>query len=761
GHVARECAARYRVSQFLSGSAAELAAASAALVEHFLGGSPAAFLEGTTPQLHLTNLETSPAGCDPRRRERALGEAEPLLGAEEEPTLGLLRAYNLLALGENAAALAALGPYTRAYPDDPAGWEAFVTAARQMSDPELLAGATQSLAECSQEPASAARLFEEAAALYLDRLGDVTRGEAALRRAVGIDVSRSSSFERLSKLLRERGDAAGLLELCERRLQIPVPSAERLELEWQRARAHRQLGDAPAALAALDRVVALDTRHIRALALFGEIYITQQRHREATEVLARLAETAEASAEERLTSGLFAVDLYENQLQNTERALEVLLALERAGLGGLAVRERLARAAAKSESWDDAVVVLEQLMFERSTPEERAEAARLALAIHRDRRDDPTSTLRAARALLELEPCDAEALDVLLGASPDAGESDAALQAARDALAEHLQRDPFQLDALKRLARVADRTGSASVRQVAVGALLALGYGGPSSGARAELAALDQQLCTRPSLVFGADLLGELRDPNDSGPVCDLLALVASHLGRALGPELSLYKVSRRERILPGSGAPVREEVQAWAHAFGLGELELYASGVAHGHVVALATEPTSVVLGFGVVAPLGPFQRQELARALYAQSRGLGVLTELEESDVPGLVAGLCQLGGVALDAPHYARQADYERHLGRVLPRKIRKALPAAAEAVRAGGVDIAAWASAARRSLDRAAALAVGDLSVVLSLAPPSDREAPMPAAPTERTRRLASFMLAPAFDTLRRRCGVIRT
>jgi hypothetical protein len=167
------------------------------------------------------------------------------------------------------------------------------------------------------------------------------------------------------------------------------------------------------------------------------------------------------------------------------------------------------------------------------------------------------------------------------------------------------------------------------------------------------------------------------------------------------------------------------------------------------------------VVLGFGVVAPLGPFQRQELARALYAQSRGLGVLSELEESDVPGLVAALCQLGGVTLDAPHYARQADYERHLGRVLPRKIRKALPAAAEAVRAGGVDIAAWAGAARRSLDRAAAQAVGDLSVVLSPLPPSDRESPTPAPPTERTRRLASFMLAPAFDALRRRCGVIRT
>ena len=57
----------------------------------------------------------------------------------------------------------------------------------------------------------------------------------------------------------------------------------------------------------------------------------------------------------------------------------MLLALHRAGLSTLALRERLARAAAKSGDWDEAVVVLEQLMLERVTPEERAEAARLCV----------------------------------------------------------------------------------------------------------------------------------------------------------------------------------------------------------------------------------------------------------------------------------------------------------------------------------------------------------------------------------------------
>jgi hypothetical protein len=755
GQPARECQARYHLSELLSGNAAELCAASAALVAQLSAAAPAPFLAGSAAALRLTNLESSPPGCDPRRRARALEGVAQLLGAENEPSLALLRGYNLLAAGESAAAVSAFQRYAEAFPEDPAGFEGLLAAARDGDDAVLLAEATAALGRSSRDPAHAARLFEEAAAIFFDRLNDASAGEAALSRAVELDIRRKSSFDRLFAWVQEHGDAARLLELCQRRLAVAPSAEEQLSLEWERARAARKLDDTGMALKALERVLALDPHHVGALTLSGEIHITTQRYAEAADVLARLASLPGTPAAERLTSGLYAVDLFENQLNATPRALEVLLMLHRAGSSTLAVRERLARAAAKSGNWDEAVVVLEQLMFERVTPEERAEAARLALAIHRDRRNDAGAAGRAAEALLALIPHDAEAVDLALSGSLEAQLTEKLLRASQGALEQRLGQDPFQLDSLKRLARVADRTGDLGVRQVSLGALIALGQG-PSSGARAELAALDQHLATTPSSAWPAELLLELNDPEDRGPIGDLLALAAPHLVRALGPDLKTFQVTRRERISPVSGLLVRSEVAAWASAFGLEEFDLYQSPVGAERIVALATEPLSIILGSRVSVPLAPFQRQELVRGLFALRRQRGVLTQLDEIDVAALVVALCSLAQQPLAAPNYSRQADFERQLNRVLPRKVRKLLPERAQALRSAGVDLGYWVGAALSSLDRAAAIAVGDISLVLADRPPGDRITPAP--PNERTRRVASFVLSPGFQWLRQRFGV---
>jgi hypothetical protein len=756
GQPARECTARFRLSELLSGSAAELCAASGALVAQLSGAAPAPFLAGNTAPLRLTNLETSPPGCDPRRRARALEGAAQLLGAENEPSLALLRGYNLLAAGEAAGALAAFQQYAQSFPDDPAGFEGMLAAARRGDDAALVADATVALARTSRDAAQGARLFEEAATIFLDQLRDESNGEAALVRAVELDVRRGSSFERLFARVRERGDAARILELSQRRLAVPLSADEQRELEWERARAARKLGDTRTALNALDHVLALDSQHVGALTLLGEIYITTQRYPEAADALARLASLPGTPAAERLTSGLYAVDLFENQLDDTKRATEVLLTLHRAGASTLAVRERLARAAAKSGNWDEAVVVLEQLMFERATPEERAEAARLALAIHRDRRGDAQAAGRAVEALLALIPYDAEALDLALSGALDAQLTDKLLPASQAALEQRLGQDPFQLDALKRLARIADRTGDLGVRQVSLGALLALGQG-PSSGARAELAALDQRLAATPSVAWTPELLRELADPEDRGPIAELLELLAPHLVRALGPDLKTFQVTRRERILPSSGLPVRSEIAAWVGALGLGEFELYQSPVNAERIVALATEPLSIIIGSRVGAPLAPFQRQELVRALFALRRHQGALTQLDEIDVAALIVAACKLAQTPLAAPSYSRQGDFERQLARVLPRKVRKLLPERCQALHQANVDVVRWVSAALSSLDRAAALTVGDISLVLADRPPLDRQS-TPAPPSERTRRVASFVLSPGFQWLRQRFGV---
>ncbi len=752
GNRRRECEARQRVARLVSGTLAEHCRASAALVAHLTQAEPASFLSGTTPQLALTNLETSPPGCDPRRRASALTGVSVMLGEEVEPMLSLLRGYNQLACGDTEAAAVSFRRYTDAHPDDPSGWEGLLSAARSGDDPALLAESAATLGSTSRDPTHAARMFEEAADIFYERLNDEVAGQAALMRAVELDVSRSSSFGRLFQLLRESAAASDLLALIERRLPFASAPAELIELHWERARALRQTDDISGALAALDEVNRNDPNHLGALALSGEIFITLRRYAEAAEKLAEFAARSDAPDEQRLLIGLAAVDLFENQLDSTSRALEVLSSLYRAGLSTLPVRERLARSAAKAEAWDDAVSVLEQLMYERTTSAERAEAARLALAIHRDRRGDPRSAGHAAEVLLASIPHDAEALDLALSGALDRHSTDKLLGIGRSALVALSSRDPTQIDALQRLARIAERLGDVRLRQATLGALMSLGHA--PDACRAELLSLERRISTIPPLAMADDVLAELADPEDFGPVPALLSLAAPYLSEALGPTRSTFQVGKRERVAASAGSTVRNEIAAWVGAFTLTDFELYLSPVAAERVLALATEPPSIIIGSGVTAPLGPFQRQELARSLYALRRGLGALVQLEEPDVLALIAALCKLAGVPLEAPTYARQGDFERQLARVLPRKARKLLAPLARPVRDVQASLGTWLRAATASLDRVAAVAVGDASVILAEAAPKERPT---AASDERTRRLLSFVLSPQFEGLRERFG----
>lgn len=129
----------------------------------------------------------------------------------------------------------------------------------------------------------------------------------------------------------------------------------------------------------------------------------------------------------------------------------------------------------------------------------------------------------------------------------------------------------------------------------------------------------------------------------------------------------------------------------------------------------------------------------------------------QLDEIDVAALIAAACNLAEQPLTAPRYARQADFERQLGRVLPRKVRKLLPERAQAIRAAEADVGRWVSAALSSLDRAAAAVTGDISLVLADHPPTETGPSNPAPPSERTRKLASFVLSPGFQRLRQLCG----
>jgi hypothetical protein len=457
-----------------------------------------------------------------------------------------------------------------------------------------------------------------------------------------------------------------------------------------------------------------------------------------------------------VVSGIAAVDLYENKLEDVESGLAVLIGLHEAGLSTLPVRERLARAAARALAWDRATSILEELMIEREDRAGRVEAARLAMAIYRDRLGTPARAAAAVEQLVKEAPDDGETLDLLLSGALEPNLTRRLLEAGREATVRALVRSPIDEERAARLTEIARFLDDAPLRQVALGALIAVGAGDPA--AVSELSELDRRVATRPQTAIDANAIALIRDPSDTGPIAEMFALLSATLVDSFGPTIGTFGVTKKERIRPKDGLPVRDEIAAWAGALGIGEFEFYHGGREPDGIFGIPTETPIIVVGTNVTAPLAPKHRAQAARELLALRLGTNILRHRDEADVAALVVAACAVGGVRIASPAYAMLGEFERELGKRIPRRVRKALPGLARAVQQTGQAPDEWVRAAIASLDRMATMAVGDVSWVLSDEPGSRGKPIVSEQGRARAARLLSFVLSPAFFSVREQLGM---
>jgi len=756
GDIASEVSARRALAERIGGNAGAVVAANASLVAWLTGLEEPPPLASDHVAAALVNVELAPPGSDPRRRSAALTRAADALGEESLTVTRALAGYNQLAAGDPDAALTTFRGVVEAAPGEIIGWEGLRAAAETLGRRDTLAEASAALGDAVHDPVRGAELWEQAATILLDELGDKQRGEFALSRAVERDVRRFAPFDRLFRIVRERKDNPRLLDLIARRLEVADDPQEIVKLFWERARVLRGSGDREGALAALENVRMLEPEHVGALALSGEIYLTVQRFGDAAEQLGRLSALSAAPTQQRLMSGIAAVDIFEGKLNDPRQALAVLVGLHDAGLGTLQVRERMARAAAKTGAWQRAASTFELVMNERDSSAGRAEAARLAMAIRRDRLSDPKSAKNAVSKLLLEVPGDGEALDLVLDGAFDAAFSRPLLERGRDALQRSLASEPFDAEGVERLARIARGLGDARLRQASLGALAALGIEPESLDS--ELAELDRRVARVPSIAIDEASLPELADPEDGGPIAALMRALGTTIAEAIGPSLAALGVTKKDRVDPRSGVPVRNEVVAWAGALGITEIEVYVGGRNPRGVYGVATEIPSLVIGPGITAPLSPVARQAVARELFALTRGTTLLGHREPTDVAALVVAACKLAGVEIDVTPFAMLAEFQRQLGSEMPRRVKKMLPELAAAIAHSRRDPLLWYRAATSSLDRMAAVAAGDVSWVLAGDASNRGRPPGSVEGQERARRLLSFVLSPSYLALREKLGM---
>jgi hypothetical protein len=753
-----EVQARRTVAASLSGEARSAVLASAALVGLVHApGAPQSLLTDTDPSSRIMNLELAGPGSDVRRRASALFGLGDALGEEAQLDSLLMAGYNHLALGNAEEALSCFTNVVSQREKDLFAWEGLRSAAEALGDTENVALACAELGDLCADNARGADFWEKTALLRLETLHDEEQGELALERAFARDPSRVVAFDRLFRRVRGRGDSDKLLAIVARRLEVAEDPDELAKLFWERARVLRQKRDVPGALAALENVTMIEPDHVGALALKGEIDITQSNFESAAKNLARLSVLDEAPPQQRLMSGVAAVDLYENKLRDTAKALEVLVGLHQNGLSTLPVRERMARAAAKTGSWDHATSILESLMNERPTAEGRIEAARLAMAIWRDKKAEPLGADKAASKLLYEAPEDGEALDLFLDHPfPDLLRNHVLTQ-GRVAIIDALAEEPIDEVRIARLTKIAKELDDLPLRQATLGALHAMV--GPDSAIQHELVDLDRRVARMPQVAVDDATVGLIGDPEDVGALPQLFAVLAEGLSEALGPSLEVLGVGKKQKIDPRSGHPIRNEIAAWAGALRMGEFDVYIGGNEPNAVHGVAGEVPALVVGSGISAPLTPHGRQAIVRELFALRRGITVTRTRDDTTIAAIVVAACNLSEVRIESPHYAMLNDVQRQLGKAISRRTRKLLPDICRAVVAEDRDIRGWARAALASMYRMAAIAAGDVSLVLTDA----LGVPLAQLPSlirhdESARRLIAFVLSPSYLELRGSLGM---
>lgn len=752
-----EVLAREAVSEALQDEAREGVSASARLLGHVLDpATPQPLITGTTHAVRLANLELAPPGSDPRRRAAALSRLGSALGEDMDADVAGLSGWSIYFTGDPKGALALFRAATTAQPSDLASWEGMRTCALELGDHAAYAAACEQLGARTSDPARGAVFWEQAGLTWLE-LQEGARAEAALDQSVHRDPARPVAFDKLFRRVRDRKESDKVLELVDRRLPHTDDTDELVRLYWEQSRALREKGDFDGALYALENVRTIDPDHVGALALLGEVHIRRGRYEEAATQLARLASVGAAPAKSRVTAGIAAVDLYENKLGRNEDALRVLQVLHTAGISTLPVRERLARAAARTGAWEPAATILEELMRERDAREGRVEAARLALVIYRDRIREPARGLSAVTKLLDEAPTDGEGLEFLVEHDVDREARRALLERGQAALLAALHQEPGDPANARRLARVARALGNAQLEHVTLS--VALSTNGPDPGLEQSLAQLAAGKPRAPQLAMTEVLLRRVLAPGDEGPHAQLFALLGPTIAEALGPTVATLGVTKRERVDPRSGVAVRNEIAAWAGAFGIADFELYIGGKDPQGVQGVPGEPPALVVGPGVTAPLTPLVRSRVARELLGISRGTVITRWRDDTTLAALAVAACNLAKVPINSPPYAILAEVERSLGKALGRRTRNAIEPVCQALAQSGVDTKAWVSRAIASQHRMSAIASGDVSVVLcdafGLALP---DLVRVAREDLRCAELIRFALTPDYFDIRRLLGL---
>ncbi|BDG06593.1 tetratricopeptide repeat protein [Anaeromyxobacter oryzae] len=590
-------------------------------------------------------------------------------------------------------------------------------------------------ARAEPDPARAADAWLAAARAALRGGSGVGRDEAlaALDRALEVSPAHGPALELRARLRAEAGRAAEAVLDLEACLAAGGETGGNVALHLEAAAlCHEALGDPDRARRHLEGALALAPDQAEALARIARIHRDGGDREAAIAALRRLVALPGLPRDAHLDhlAGLADLEAAGPELDAAAATCRRILDLDPGH--PLALR-LLVSVEERRGDVPMLAAALETAAIAARDPALRADAHLAAARLHAGELRSRAKGLEHLRAALEAAP-DRE--DVLALLAETSEETAPAL--AIDAHRRLLARDPLRDASWSALYRLFDRTRAHDRAYVAATVLRWLGAPLPAAGAERLLLEGDRQTLAAPPPLPAADW-ETLRAPGDGGPLADVMAVVGDVLAAAL-----LEPAAAR-------GAPVREDhpfrrlLADLARSLGASEPEVHAAPL--GRLAIEPGTPPAVLVGADLVRRTTAREQRFLLGRVAARLRARSAVADA----VPPAALGEGVAAAVWQIVPGYAgtgRPAeDLVRLLGRMLPRRARKALeePARALAQLRPAPDVGAWREAAAATADRAGLVLCGDVPTAIALLLRDERGTT--AAPAATAERLAAVRACP--------------
>jgi hypothetical protein len=681
-----------------------------------------------------------------RARAEASGDRQLLLevllalgqyteGPEDSAALSLQAAQLAWSLGDPSSAQGLLDDALEAVPEHIVALSAQAELSKQLELWPTAAQALSAFAAVSHVAAHRADALRQAGLIWLDRLDDAERGEAALEEAVHLDPEDDALEDRLSQHYVATSQRVKLSELLERRIARAPQGPARERLQTLRAQTLEEIGGTPPPRP-VSAPVDASPEHHDALETYARQTASAGNWRAAEGAylqLIRIGHEGDKQAEHY--RGL--AELYASEAQNFERAAVCFREVRKRLPKDVQAAERLIYLYELLEQGEEAIALQTELLSEaRDDSERRRWTIRLAGLYASCAHDLEHAELTLQQARMSW-PHDAQVLSALARLYQNSGQDAAfnlllerASKEARNLLSSG-QLGAVSFDLLRSVAQLQGADDAAEVIGAARAALQgraqpAHGVGPAAGSARVEKFLMPEALS--PAL---RTLLDEM------GPALDRVAAQ----DRAASDDEPLHNL---DSMLAG-------QLTDLARAFGLQQVQFRVSPTLGLDAIAVAGDSQQVVFGKALLdladRPLLTFFFYRALKTL--QTHCCALLGNSAGNAQLRLSALLCAL------LPDW-QPPGIERSLMQPLADRIveqlggppaAELLPLAREVAHSFGTRLAQVAPLLDRWLSRSALLATGSPTLALrAVAALTLAKADLPEDPAERLRFISSTALA---------------